>query len=150
VSFAAREKERQAAEEALLARLRERRAALNNLLARSSDHWGYEDPVYRFYHQSFKVYHLQEQTTSIVAALGDLAPDRPLNPWLLEIVALGTGRQFTAEHNSRWTEVTRPIVEAFFHARFFLEMAVRYSELEEPPRPLPSGYAALLYLYGLR
>ena len=41
-------------------------------------------------------------------------------------------------------------VEAFFHARFFLEMAVRYAKLETPPRPLPSGYAALLYLYQLR
>jgi hypothetical protein len=46
--------------------------------------------------------------------------------------------------------VTRPIVEAFFHAGFFLEMAVRYAKLETPPRPLPSGYAALLHLYQLR
>jgi hypothetical protein len=148
--FAAREKERQAAEVGLLAKLRERQAALTDLLAQNSDHWGYEDPVYRFYHQSFKVYYLQEQTKSIVAALRDLAPDRPLNPWFLHIVTLGTGHQFSAEHNSRWTEVTRPMIEAFFHARYFLEMAVRYSELESPPRSLPSGYAALLYLYGLR
>lgn len=35
-------------------------------------------------------------------------------------------------------------------ARFFLEMAVRQAEREIPPRPLPSGYAALLYLYQLR
>jgi hypothetical protein len=148
--FAAREREREAAEVALLGRLRERRVALSDLLARSSDHWGYEDPVYRFYHQSFKVYSLQGQTESIVAALADLAPDRPLNPWFLEIARLGTGHEFAAEHNARWTEVTRPMLEAFFHARFFLEMAVRYSTLESPPRPLPSGYAALLYLYGLR
>ena len=46
--------------------------------------------------------------------------------------------------------MTRPILEAFFHARFFLEMAVRHAHLESPPSPLPSGYAALLYLYGLR
>ncbi len=148
--FAAREKEREVAELALLGRLRERKADLAEILAKSSGHWGYEDPVYRFYHQSFKVYHLQEQTRSIVAALADLAPDRPLNPWFSAIVKLGTGREFVAEHNSRWTEMTRPMLEAFFHARFFLEMAVRYSNLESPPRPLPSGYAALLYLYGLR
>jgi len=148
--FAEREKERDAAEVALLGRLRERRAALAELLAGSSDHWGYEDPVYRFYHQSFKVYYVQEQTKSIVAALTDLAPGRPLNPWFLEIVSLGTGHEFIAEHNSRWTDTTRPILEALFHARFFLEMAVRYATLESPPRPLPSGYAALLYLYGLR
>jgi hypothetical protein len=29
-------------------------------------------------------------------------------------------------------------------------MAVRYSTLDRPRTPLPSGYAALLYLYGLR
>jgi hypothetical protein len=29
-------------------------------------------------------------------------------------------------------------------------MAIRYSDLAESPRPLPSGYAALLYLYGLQ
>lgn len=57
---------------------------------------------------------------------------------------------FTAADNAHWLTVSRPVVEAFFHARFFLEMAVRYSELEAPPRPLPSGYAAVLYLYHLR
>jgi hypothetical protein len=46
--------------------------------------------------------------------------------------------------------VTRPILEAFFHARFFLEMAVRHADIEAPPQPLPSGYAALLYLFGIR
>lgn len=45
---------------------------------------------------------------------------------------------------------TRPILEAFFHARFFLEMAVRYADLPGPPTSLPSGWAALLYLYELR
>lgn len=148
--FLAREQAHGAAEVALLAKLRERKAALSDLLAKSSDHWGYEDPVYRFYHQSFKVYYLQEQTRSIVAALADLAPDRPLNSWFLEIVKLGTSHEFTTEHNRRWMEVTRPILEAFFHARYFLEMAVRYADLDAPPQPLPSGYAALLYLYGLR
>ena len=82
--------------------------------------------------------------------LASLAPDRPLNPWFLEIVEAGTGKDFKAENNAEWTRVTRPILEAFFHARFFLEMAVRYANLEAPPSPLPSGYAALLYLYGLR
>jgi hypothetical protein len=50
------------------------------------------------------------------------------------------------------SEVTsRPIVEAFLHARYFLEMAVRYGrELKATPMPLPSGLAALLYLYDLR
>jgi hypothetical protein len=79
-----------------------------------------------------------------------ILPDRPLHPWFLQIVRQGTGKEFTTADNNRWTLVTRPIVEAFFHARFFLEMAVRYAALDGPPRPLPSGYAALLYLYQLR
>src|SRR6266567_7691723 len=50
-----------------------------------------------------------------------------------------------------WLEVTGPIVEAFFHAHYFLEMAVRYGkQLQHPPRQLPSGWAAFLYLYNLR
>lgn len=141
---------RRAEEAALLANLRARQADLQTLLDASSDHWGYEDPIYRFYHQSFKLYALQQQTERIVCALTELAPDRPLNPFFLEIVRDGTGKQFALEDNANWTRVTRPILEAFFHSRFFLEMAVRYAALESPPAPLPSGYAALLYLYGLR
>ena len=106
--------------------------------------------MYRFYHQSFKVYWLQQQTDAIVRELSALVPGQPLNPWFGEIVARGTGKRFSSEHNANWTEMSRPILEAFFHARFFLEMAVRYAHLESPPSPLPSGYAALLYLYGLR
>lgn len=138
------------AEETLLQSLRRDRSELEKLLAECNDHWGYEDPFYRFYHQSFKVYWLQERTQSIVQRLQALAPDRPLDSWFVQIVQEGTGKVFKTEDNKRWTEVTRPILEAFFHARFFLEMAVRYAGLEKPPQLLPSGYAALLYLYGLR
>jgi hypothetical protein len=134
----------------LLANLKRRRERAQRLLVECSDHWGFEDPVYRFYHQSFKVYALQAQTEAIVRELSSLLPERPLNRWFQDIVAYGTGHRFTVEDNAHWTEVTRPILEAFFHARFFLEMAVRYTELEEPPQVLPSGYAALLYLFDLR
>src|SRR5713101_5170968 len=138
------------AEVALLATLRTRRTELHVLLDKNSSHWGFEDPVYRFYHQSYKVYSLQSQTEAIVDLLASLAPERALNPWFVAIIKDGNGRTFTPEDNQRWLQVTRPILEAFFHARFFLEMAVRYSNLDVPPTPLPSGYAALLYLYGLR
>ena len=144
------EAERRALEAALLSNVHAQHEALKTLLGASSDHWGFEDPVYRFYHQSFKAFWLQQQTDTIVRRLSGLLPDRPLHPWFCEIVAQGTGKTFTPSDNDRWTLVTRPIVEAFFHARFFLEMAVRYATLDAPPRPLPSGYAALLYLYQLR
>lgn len=125
--------------------------ALEKVLDECSDHWGYEDHVYRFYHQSFKVYGLQEATTAIVANLQALTPERKLNAWFVEIVKDGTGKNFEQDHNQRWLEVTRPIIEAFFHARYFLEMAVGYGKkLNAPPRMLPSGWAAFLYLYNLR
>jgi hypothetical protein len=137
-------------EAALLRSLSARVGELKELFAASSNHWGFEDPVYRFYHQSYKVYCLQEQTQSIVRVLAELLPVRPLNSWFMEIVEEGTGKRFTPEANSDWCHTTRPILEAFFHARYFLEMGIRYADLSGPPRPLPSGYAALLYLYGLR
>jgi hypothetical protein len=136
---------------ALFSNLKAALPALETLLAEHTSHWGYEDAIYRFYHQSFKVYRLQEATINIVAALQALAPKRELNGWFLEIVKAGTGRTFELSHNSKWPEVTRPIVEAFFHARYFLEMAVRYGKsLKTPPLVLPSGWAAFLYVYRLR
>jgi hypothetical protein len=60
-------------------------------LEESSTEWGFEDPIYRFYHQSFKVYALQEQTQPLARLLASLAPDRPLNAWFLRIVQEGTG-----------------------------------------------------------
>ncbi len=94
---------------------------------------------------------LQKMTLDIVGELQALASGRPLNAWFRTIIEEGTGKAFAPEHNQRWPAVTRPIVEAFFHARYFLEMAVRYGKsLHAPPRLSPSGWAALLHLYDLR
>jgi hypothetical protein len=142
--------DRRSAEESLLWNLHSRQSDLAALLENCSSHWGFEDPIYRFYHQSFKVYQLQDETLRIVHLLESLAPERPLNSWFRQIVEQGTGKSFRQEDNEDWARATRPILEAFFHARFFLEMAVRNATVREPPSPLPSGYAALLYLYGLR
>lgn len=125
--------------------------ALEKLLAKCSGDWGYEDPIYRFYYQSFKVYSIQKQTQEIVEKLQALAQNLPLNEWFMHIIKEGTGKTFDMEDNKKWLKVTRPIVEAFFHARYFLEMAVKYGkELKHPPQAMPSGWAALLYLYDLR
>lgn len=135
----------------LLRAIADRHDALKALLEKSSDHWGYEDPIYRFYHQSFKVYRLQEQTERIVATLQELAPNLPLNAWFMEIVRQGTGKVFATSDNDNWSAATRPIVEAFFHARYFLEMICRYTgQFQEPPSTIPSGWASVLYLYRLR
>ena len=56
----------------------------------------YLDGIYRFYHQSFKVYDLQNLTLRAVElfrAIGQ-SPNRQLCPWFEEIVASGTGFEF--------------------------------------------------------
>lgn len=135
----------------LFSRLKASVPALEKLLAHVHGAAGYEDGLYRFYHQSFKVYGLQLHTLAIVEALRALSPERELHPYFAEMLAAGTGVQFVLEHNQRWPQVTRPIVEAFLHAKYFLELAVKYGrELDAPPRLMPSGWAAFLYFYGLR
>ncbi len=54
------------------------------------------------------------------------------------------------EDNNELDHLTRPMLESLAHAKFMIEMAVRYADLKEPPQPMPSGWAALLYLYDLR
>lgn len=113
--------------------------------------WAYEDPIYRFYHYSFKVFGLQNATVKIVEALKSLLPGQELNKMFEVIIKEGTGKEFNAGMNSDWEKHTRPIIEAFFHARYFLEMCIKYGKkLDHPPCMLPSGWAAVLYLYNLR
>lgn len=144
---------RRAKDEELLAKIKTHLPELETLLQRMNSHWFYEDPIYRFYYQSFKVYSLQQETKAIVDALKKLAPESAsLCKWFEEIYLAGaSGKRFEMEHNQNWTTHTRPFVEAFLHAKFFLEMAVKYGkELETAPSMLPSGWAALLCLYNLR
>jgi hypothetical protein len=138
--------------ERLLANIKSALPELERLLTQVEDHWGMEDGVYRFYHGSFKVYYrLQPLTLRMVTTFQALLPDRPLNECFRQIVAEGTGKKFEAAHNEDWLRHTRPIVEAFFHAHYFLKMTCKYGrELDEEPSALPSGWAAVLYLYDLR
>lgn len=98
----------------LLMAIRREAPRLRQLFARSSDRLGLEDPVYRFYHHSFKVFGLQSLTEEIVSELRRLLPGSVLDAWFEEIVAQGTGKVFSAEMNADWPRHTRPIVEAFF------------------------------------
>ena len=63
---------------ALFANLKASKKNLNSLLMKCSAEWTYFDPVYRFYHQSFKVFGPQRATLELVAALQALAPDANL------------------------------------------------------------------------
>lgn len=136
----------------LLAAIHAALPRLETVLAEVSDEWVGVDLVYRFWHHSFKCYALQHHTTAIVAELESLAPaGSSLHPWFRETVDAGTGVVFALEHNSNWLAVTRPIVDAFFHARFMLEQVVRAgSTLTDAPSLLPSGWAAVLELYQIR
>jgi hypothetical protein len=143
--------ERRVLEETLLRNIKAQMPDLRTLLEECDDHWGSEDLVYRFYHQSFKVYSIQHLTEQIVTALKGLVPDHLLDGWFMTIVEEGTGRTFERSHNKDWPVHTRPMLEAYWHARYMLGMVVRYGEqLETPLQELPSGWAAVLCLYGLR
>lgn len=110
------------------------------------------DHVYRFYHHSFKVYYLQNFTKMIVDLLNSLAPPEiKFNDLFLEILKDGTGKEFEMSHNREWAKHTRPILEAYFHAKQFLTVAIKNGkELEVAPEMLPSSWALLLYYYNLR
>jgi hypothetical protein len=147
--------ETHAKHEKLLKNIKDHMPELEEALERATSHWDYEDPIYRFYHHSFKVYHIQEQTESIVELLRKLSPEenKPMDKYFEEIYLEGTHRNrvWQLEHNAIWTTTTRPFLEAFFHAKYFLEMVVKYGkELDEAPNSLPSGWASILCLYNLR
>jgi hypothetical protein len=132
----------------LLKRIKSEMPVLEDLLQKVNDHWGYEDSVFRFYHQSFKVYRLQEMTKEIRDEL--LCIGGPLHPYFETLYARGTDREFSMESNAKWLEETAPIVEAFFHAKYFLEMAVKYGkEMDGDKKYIKSGYASLLALYQI-
>lgn len=136
----------------LLRRIKRDLISLTALADEVMGDWAEEDLVYRFWHQSFKVYWIQELTLRIVEALENLAPTGcKLDERFRLIIDEGTGKSFEYEHDQRWLAETRPMLEAFWHAEYMLRMAIRYGkELDEAPSLLPSGWAALLYLYGIR
>ena len=133
----------------LLDRLKQHKNKLEEMLKIMSGHWTYEDHFYRYYHVSWKVYGTQRTTEDAVKLLRQLLPERELNLMFEDILKEGTGKEFD-DDNDDWAAHTRPILEAFCHAKFMIEMAVRYADLPSPPQPMPSGWAALLYLYDLR
>jgi hypothetical protein len=135
----------------LLTNIKNKLPELEELLVKVNGEWNYEDMIYRFYHQSFKVYYVQGLTENIVALLKSLMPDVPFNKWFAQIIEEGTKKSFESSHNKEWLRHTRPMLEAFLHSKYFLEMAVKYGkELESAPNMLPSGWAAFLYLYDMR
>jgi hypothetical protein len=84
-----------------------------------------------------------------VTLLQSLLPERPLNAWFMQIVKEGTERQFDLSHNENWPLHTRLILEALFHAHYFVKMACKYAR--EPWSDLMhNGQAALQCLFDVR
>lgn len=125
---------------------------LKTLKSLCEEEYTAEDGIYRFYHTSFKTYHrLQPLTVKIVDLIKTLTPNPTLHPSFEDIIKGGTGITFDLSHNKDWTKHTRPILEAYFHAKHILDLLVKYGEeLSYPPNLLPSGWATILYIYGLR
>lgn len=115
---------------------------------------GYEeDFVYRFYHQSFKVFGAIEEIKKARDLFEKIAPDGiNLNGWYSQIADEAIGKSFDWEKtNPKWLDETRPILEAFWHSKYFLQQMLHFgTELQASPQLLPSGWAAVLYLYNLR
>jgi len=144
--------ERHERDEKLLAAIKAHMPQLERLLLPfQSD---YEDRLYRFYYQSFKVYFLQDSTLMAAELFKSIGADigREVCEWFEEIVAGGTGLEFETEHNLDWLRHARPVVEAFLHAKYFLEMMLKYGrEMDHAPEQfLPTGWAAILLLYNQR
>ena len=112
-----------------------------------------EDGIYRFYHQSFKVFHLQPLVRRARDLFARLSPEGvPLHPWFTAICEQALDHEFdSGRMNDNWLNETRPLLEAFWHCRYFAENLLRYGrELDKAPLMLPSGWAAILCLYNMR
>lgn len=101
-------------DEAILAAVKARLSQLEGLLeAMDRD---YEDGLYRFYHQSFKVYSLQAHTTRAAGLIRAIAGEagRRTDPWFEAIVAEGTGIEFDPP-----TTLSGRVTHALRSKRFF-------------------------------
>lgn len=132
----------------LLTRIKEKLPEIKKLYKSFDD----DDIPYRFYHQSFKVYWSQGHIEQAVVLFCEIAQDNfTINKWYTQLTsdAFSCGK-FQLEHNKDWLNKTRPQIEAWFHTKYFLEMMIKHSNLEKAPNILPSGWAALLYLFNIR
>lgn len=135
---------------------------LQDFINSATGTWVREDLLYRFWHQSFKVYAIQEYTERGAALIRSLSPEAgPLSDFFEEIVSEGTGKVFSMEHNENWTLHTRPMLEAFWHVLTIVEMIVKYAPEEAASegtaessglniRFLDSGWALVLEVFNVR
>jgi hypothetical protein len=109
--------------------------------------------IYRFYHQSFKVFGYKELVRFSVNFFEKISPSsRPLNTWYRSIIDKGLANEFNVETtNQNWLQEVQPLLEAFWHSKYFTEqMLSSATTLETAPQTLPYDWAAVLYLFDLR
>ena len=136
---------------ALLLRIKARLPELEELARRLEE--AEEDGIYRFYHGSYKVFYLQDPVKAVFTLIKEIGGESdPPNFEYARIVDAGTAHEFQGERtNANWDAETKPILEAIWHTKYFINMMVRYAkELETVEMPLESGMAAVLYLFELR
>jgi hypothetical protein len=112
------------------------------------------DMFYRFYHHSLKAYWIQDKTKSMMKILTEVGQEANITEWnqdFLAILKRGQGKTFKFSHNRKWRQHARPLLEAFFHTREMLAcLHLATKEVTQGTNSLPSGWAAVLYLYGIR
>jgi hypothetical protein len=111
-----------------------------------------EDGVYRLYHGSYKVFNLQDPVCAAFKLIKEIGGEAdPPHFEYARIVEAGTKHQFSATTNENWEGETKPILEAFWHTKYFVNMMVKYGKkLETVEMALQPGMAAVLYLFELR
>jgi hypothetical protein len=134
----------------LLARIKAKLPELEHWLGEENFWMSEENAVYRFYHQSFK-----DATVAGLKLIEEIGGETdPPYYWYTDIVKEGTDREFGEETNDNWMAETRPILEAFWHTKYFIEMLVKYGKALEPNdtilQGMDFGWAAVLYLFELR
>jgi hypothetical protein len=111
-----------------------------------------ENGIYRYYHGSYKVFNLQNPVKDAFTLIKKIGgeDDPPLHDYA-QIVEAGTAHDFGEKTNANWDAETKPILEAFWHTKYFVQMMVKYGKkLEKVEMPLDYGMAAVLYLFELR
>ncbi len=89
-----------------------------------------EDGVYRFYHGSYKVFYLQDPVKRAFALIKEIGGEAdPPHFGYARIVEAGTAHDFQEERtNGNWDVETKPILEAFWHTKYFIKMMVKYAK----------------------
>jgi hypothetical protein len=91
-----------------------------------------EDGVYRLYHGSNKVFFLQSPVRAAFSLIKEIGGENdPPNFEYAQILEAGTAHQFSETTNANWESETTPVLEAFWHTKYFIQMMVKYAkELE--------------------